>query len=152
MVLYWEELSVPAGTLESSPATQEIVLMGDFLVDVGVIIPSGHAGLANLKIRDGTSQVIPFNVERSIRGDGNEILSKLMYRMSHPYKFVLEGWNDDVVNDHAFLVYFNILTVDQLSGRQVDLETVKYKEELDRNVSVDKNWFESMIDWFRGDL
>lgn len=68
--VYTTQLTVPAGTLQSAPVSQQVVLDDIQLDSVQVIIPDGHASLTGCAVVAGGNPVVPFTIGTFISGNG----------------------------------------------------------------------------------
>lgn len=104
---YTSEFSVPANTADSSPVSQDIVMVQGTVNRVNIIIPPGHAALAGLQIWQNGSQLIP--VSGWLKGNGDNLMFDIDVTLTdatHPtvFKLVLKGYNDDDTYSHTFYV------------------------------------------------
>ena len=103
------ELEIPADTSESSPEKLMMKLTFGILTKVYIIIPTGHAGLAHLKIMYHESQLYPLPPSTEYHGDGNEIsFEERQPIFINPYELKAIGWNTDDTYAHSFLMNFTI--------------------------------------------
>jgi len=103
------ELEIPANTAESSPEKLMMNLTFGILTKVYVIVPTGHAGLAHLKIMYHESQLYPLPPSTEYHGDGNEIsFEDRQPIFINPYELKAIGWNTDDTYAHSFLMNFTI--------------------------------------------
>ena len=103
------ELEIPANTSESSPEKLMMNLTFGILTKCYIIIPTGHAGLAHLKIMYHESQLYPLPPSTEYHGDGNEIsFEDRQPIFINPYELKAIGWNTDDTYPHSFLMNFTI--------------------------------------------
>lgn len=102
------EFNIPANTLESNPTKLEVdVPMGE-VKHIQVVIPMGHQGLARMRMSTKGQRIIPAsnsNVDW-LRGDSFTLDTNPDMKLpGPPYQITFEGWNQDAVNPHLFLIY-----------------------------------------------
>lgn len=108
MSFYVFEFNVPAATPATAPVELVKEPMGGILKTVTVVIPNGHLGLARLRIETQDKPIMPSigSDPPWIRGDGNQLTINPNLRMAGPPWYLrFFGYNDDAVNDHAFLIH-----------------------------------------------
>ena len=100
--LYYETLTVPAGTPIATPASQAWPLEDNELVKVTIQVPDGHCGLTGFRILRAQQQIVPFA--------NNSYLVANDRTLDYPFDdqitttgLVLEGYNNDIF-PHTFYV------------------------------------------------
>lgn len=100
--IYYQVLTVPAGTPVSAPEQQAWPLEDNQLVEVTVQIPDGHCGLTGFRILWAQQQIVPFANDSYLVGNDRTL--------RYPFDdyitssgLVLEGYNNDIFQ-HSFYV------------------------------------------------
>jgi hypothetical protein len=107
MPLICADINIPPNTPQTSPTRVNIKVPAGVIRRVWVLIPHGHVGLAHLIIRHGETQIIPWFGD--LHGDGEEVVFDEMYELPTDDVLVLEGWNEDMVYSHKFIVRLLVL-------------------------------------------
>ncbi len=97
-VVFEEQISVPANTIEGSPATQDIELVKGFISRVRIRFPPGSAGLLHIAVNDVDTQLWPGAAGQWFTGDNEFIEFDTEYDVpliGSDYKLTLYGWNED---------------------------------------------------------
>lgn len=115
-MLYTKSIVIPAGTLETAPYEEELILLGGYIIQLDIRIPPGHAGKAKIKVLDSEVQLYPVNAEEAIKGDDELHSIQDKYKIERPFRLIFRGWNDDTENDHEFIFYINMMTESQVKG------------------------------------
>jgi hypothetical protein len=106
-MLFTASVKAPANTPKESPVVKPVRLKEGILTKVSILIPSGHAALAHLAIKDGETQIIPWGDDEWIEGDNETLEWEPNYRLpSEPAELSLVAWNEDQLYDHTFYVRF----------------------------------------------
>lgn len=119
--IYYEVVTVPAGTLQASPFSAVIPLEDNQLVSITVVVPDGHCGLTGIRLLQSQQQVFPWannsyivaNDERIIYDYKDEIQASGM---------TAEGFNTDIF-DHSFYFRFTITNLPE-PGAEPSAEAV----------------------------
>lgn len=100
--LYYQTLTVPAGTPATAPVSQAWPLEDNQLLDVHITIPDGHCGLTGFRILQAQQQIVPFANDSFIVANDEKI--------DYPFDdqitstgLVLNGYNTDIF-PHTFYV------------------------------------------------
>jgi hypothetical protein len=107
MPLICADISIPPGTPQTSPVRVSVRVPAGVIRKVWVLIPYGHKALAHLVIRHGETQIIPHYGD--IHGDGEQLVFDEVYELPTEDYLTLEGWNEDTVYPHRFIVRLLIL-------------------------------------------
>lgn len=119
--IYYEVVTVPAGTLITAPFSAVIPLEDNQLLSVTVVVPDGHCGLTGIRLLQSQQQVFPWannsyivaNDERIVYDYKDEIQASGM---------VAEGFNTDIF-DHSFYFRFTITNLPE-PGAEPSAEAV----------------------------
>ena len=106
-MLICHDLFIPANTPSSNPVKEAVKCPEGVICKVWVTIPAGHRALAHMVIRHGETQIIPW--EGDIHGDDDRLVFEENYKLETEDYLVLEGWNEDSVYPHRFIVRLLIL-------------------------------------------
>lgn len=103
------DLTVPAGTLSTDPAEDEIRLVRGTLTHAEVAFPPGPAGLVSVVVKDALLQILPANPEQSFAWDNYTHRANLDYALPRQgHKLTLVGWAPDAVFDHTVRFHFDV--------------------------------------------
>jgi len=123
-MLYTYIFTVPANTPKSSPKKMDVTLKHGVIRRIMVTIPAGHSGLAHMIIKWGETQIIPH--EGDICGDDEKLEWEEYYEIIEDERtLTLVGWNEDVENDHSFIVRFEVLPREIVYPHLYILETLQ---------------------------
>jgi len=106
-VLICADIIIPPATPQENPVRVYINVPAGVIRKVWVLIPRGHRALAHLVIRHGETQIIPYAGD--IHGDDEELVFDEVYELKSKDKLVLEGWNEDEIYPHSFIIRLLIL-------------------------------------------
>ena len=108
-MFYSYDVTIPANTAESSPASQRCFLTVGKVTRLIVSFPPGCAGLVHVRILAGTHQVWPSNPDGSFRADGYafEVTEDYSLEVARP-ELVVQAWNDDDTYSHTVTVAFGV--------------------------------------------
>jgi len=99
------ELTIPAQTPETSPATKPIQLTEGVITYWWVGFPPGCAGLAHVAIYEFEHQILPRGEDQDIYWDGYIYSVPDHYEMvDEPYQIEVRGWNEDDSYPHTITV------------------------------------------------
>lgn len=106
---YLGELTIPAGTSESSPETLAVSLCKGYIKGFRVLFPAGHSGLTRVQVWHHQRQIIPTTPGVALRGDDHPVEFPDRYEISDPpYEVELRGWSPDATLDHTVYVAFEV--------------------------------------------
>jgi len=106
-MLICADIIIPPNTPQENPVRVHVNVPAGIIRKVWVLIPRGHRALAHLVIRHGETQIIPWAGD--IHGDDEELVFDEVYELKSKDKLVLEGWNEDEIYPHSFIVRLLIL-------------------------------------------
>jgi hypothetical protein len=122
-MFYFHKLTIPHLTLRSAPAAKEITLPEGKIDYVEVEFPTRCVGLAHVVLYDSNWQIIPWNSDESLYGDGRTFrLNMFGYSITPPSKFNFIGWNYDDTYDHTVSIGFEIDETPQTSLKALLME------------------------------
>ena len=107
MPLIYADITIPANTPQTSPVRVPVKVPAGVIRKVWILIPYGHKALAHLIIRHGETQIIPWYGD--VHGDGEQLVFDEVYELPTDDTLILEGWNEDTVYDHRFIVRLLVL-------------------------------------------
>lgn len=103
-------VTVPAGTAENDPVTENLKLTKGIIHRVEVDFPAGCRGYVSLVIMHGGHQLFPENREGSFNAEGYTIPIDEHYPLlSKPYSLKAVAWSPDASYDHTITVRIGIL-------------------------------------------
>jgi hypothetical protein len=100
-MLYDFELTVPAGTPETTPVSQDVTMEKGIISEIRVSFPPGPARTVYVRVKHGTTQILPKNATGSLNYDNMTIISRVVYELlTSPYTLTVQGWAPDATFDH----------------------------------------------------
>ena len=113
-MFYEFDLTVPAATAKTSPATADALLDKGHVTGVAVVFPPGCAGLVSVVVDRGASQVWPSNPDGAHKGDAVTIAWAEDFPLAdHPLILTLRGWSPDARFAHTVTFRFELLALAQ---------------------------------------
>jgi len=99
---YRYSLTVPAGTLQSTPARKVMRVGRGILQTIEIGFPPGCAGLVHVYVSHWEQQLWPWNTDEGWAWDDyNIVLRNINFGVSTPpYLFHLCGWSEDDTYSH----------------------------------------------------
>lgn len=108
-MVYEFELIVPANTLKTSPATQDILLVPGILTLVEAEFPPGCHRQVNVVIRQGAYQMFPRNPDGTLRADDHVISFNPHQELKRNlHELTAEGWSPATLYEHKIGLRFNV--------------------------------------------
>lgn len=106
-------LTVPANTLEKTPAEEEIEVTHGVIVYMGVGFPAGCKQLIKARIYHREHQIFPNNSNEPASWDGGIEGGQHHYRMVEPpYLLTARGYSPGSTKAHNITIFINILPVE----------------------------------------
>jgi hypothetical protein len=105
-MLFTRDLTIPAGTLKSAPASAELTLIAGTIRRIEAVFPPGPATLVSVIVRDSLFQLMPANPDEDINQDDAVVVSAMDYKMQKPYMLIFEGWSPAALYSHT--ITFNV--------------------------------------------
>ena len=102
MPLVCQDITIPPNTPQDSPVRVQVPVPAGVIRKVWVLIPYGHKALAHLVIKHGETQIVPWTGD--IHGDGEQLVFDETYELKTDDTLTLEGWNEDTIYPHRFIV------------------------------------------------
>lgn len=103
-MLYTHALTVPAGTLASSPAEADLILTDGILTRVEVDFPFGCNHYVYAYVRQGLHQLWPLNPDGKARGSGVPIGSAEYHELEAGANILtVGGYSPDATYDHTLI-------------------------------------------------
>jgi len=113
-MIYEQDLTIPANTPESAPATETLFVHPGIVKRVEIFFPPGPSGLAHVRIFYMQFQLWPSNPDSSFRGDDNIIsFEEDLELKTAPFEFTLKGWNLDDTYSHTPIVRIGVIPFDR---------------------------------------
>lgn len=113
-MFYEYDLTVPAGTAATSPATTRAILTRGHVTAVHVMFPEGCAGLVRTAADRGASQIWPSNPDDFFKGDDLVIPWREDYPLDdEPLEFILKGWSPVARFAHTVTWRFEVISLDR---------------------------------------
>lgn len=98
--------SVSGGTDQTSPTAFLIPTEDAFLVDIEVVIPSGHVGLTGVRVLQSRQQILPWANLSWISGDNYSRVFQVNAEIGAD-SLSVEAYNEDF-NNHTFYLRFHL--------------------------------------------
>ena len=128
-MFYEFDLTIPANTLEASPATFDAVMASGIIEQVSVQIPLGCRSLVHTVAWRGQHQLWPSNPDGSHKGDNPRLIWNEDYDLSEPpHTITLRGWSPSTVFSHVITWRFQVtptpVTVTEKKGKKASILSV----------------------------
>lgn len=102
--------TIPAGTLERSPATQRLKLTHGVIHTVRLFFPPGPKGLVSVVVNHGGHQLYPTNPQGQYNAEDVYIAFDDFYPLfAAPYELVARGWSPDAIYAHTITIEIGLL-------------------------------------------
>jgi len=129
-MIYTASITYSKGQSEAT-LTRTTLRVGYGLVwRMEVEFPPGCAGLAHVRILDGSYQMYPATPGETFASDGAVIgFDDLYMKASEPFSFMIEGWNEDTAWDHTLQVRVAMASQEDYMSRYMpSLQWRKFSE------------------------
>lgn len=124
-------LTVPANTLLSSPASQELKLSRGIVHKVEVLGDGGERNQVYLVIRRAINQVWPTNPNGQLHPGFFPISYLAFYALEvSPYSLTVDAWSPGTTYDHQVLIRLGIEPREVLEGTRPELGILKKLEQM----------------------
>lgn len=118
-MLYEFSLAIPANTPATAPVSVDAPLAPGRVAQVGILFPTGCAGLVHARIFRSNHQVWPSNPDGHIIGNGQEVTWPEDYDLDDaPFGFVCHGFNRDDTYPHVLTFRFAVIDADKAKATQ----------------------------------
>ncbi len=125
-MFYDFSFTIPINTTKDSPFRQNIKLTHGIIHRVEIGFPSGCAGLAHLRFKDGLHQLWPTNPDGDFNTDNYTIAFNEYHEFFRaPYILTLVGWNLDDTYPHTLEIRLGILPVEVLAPEETFIQAFK---------------------------
>ena len=109
-MLYSNQITIPANTLESGPTLTEIKLNLGFIHTIWLTFPPGCAGLVKVRMSIDGHPFLPVNKSNYIRGDSYTFAFPVMFEITdEPMTLTVEAWSADSSYNHTIDVLVLVL-------------------------------------------
>jgi len=106
---YRGSLTIPAGTLQVSPATQVVPLTYGRIEQCVIMFPPGQSGLCHLKVLYHEKQIFPTSPEQDFIGDDALIQFPDHFPVyDEPFEVYLVGWSPLATLSHTVYADFSV--------------------------------------------
>lgn len=102
------DVPVPAGTLQTAPATTALAFDDGIVTDIEVLIPPGPSGFVGYRFAYGGQQIIPHTVGRFIIASG-EVIKWPVSKFPTGSQWQLVAYNTDI---YTHTLHIRILIVE----------------------------------------
>lgn len=116
---YSVDLTIPAGTADSSPATQDIELPAGVLQHCTVIFPPGCSRMVKVSIWNATSQIFPRNAAEKYAEDNYHFEIGETYMMDSVTTLTVKGSAPDTSYQHKVTCHFEVRTAEEIGLNRV---------------------------------
>lgn len=103
---YFVSVAVPAGTPQTAPVVQPVLLEDNQLDQVQVIIPDGHDGTTGLQVQWNGTTIVPYNTGAYLVGNNEEPVFPYGSEVTES-GLQIAAFNTDVY-EHSFFLRFQI--------------------------------------------
>ena len=102
-------LTIPANTLVTAYASEELVLTPGVIDKLSILFPPGSAGLAGVSVYENERQIWPNLANHWIIGDNTFFEFPTEYRIFYdPYILEFRGYNLDIKYPHSVYLYVSV--------------------------------------------
>jgi len=108
-LIYEFRLTVPANTPKTAPKRLELRLTAGVITWLQWFWPPGTHQLGHARVLHHGRQLWPDAVSDDLTDDGHAPAMQEHYRLTRPYRLLLEAWNEDDTYQHTFTLRFNLL-------------------------------------------
>lgn len=114
--MYYEfDITVPAQTTEADPKEEVLELVPGPITKFEFMFPDGCYSLAQVRIFDSLSQLIPRNPAGSVKANNGTVSFNEHYQLKEPpYRLIAKAWNDD--DSYAHTITVRILIGEEMAG------------------------------------
>jgi hypothetical protein len=106
---YRGSLTIPANTLQSSPATRTVALTDGRILEALILFVPGQAGITHLIVTYHERQILPSSPEADFIGSRDPILVAERFPVYDlPFEVELVGWSPGSVLEHTVYVDFTV--------------------------------------------
>lgn len=106
--------SVFGGTEQTSPDSYPMPTEDAFLVDVEIVIPSGHVGLTGIRVLQSGQQILPWANLSWISGDNYSRVFQVNSEIGAD-SLSVQAYNEDF-NNHVFYLRFHLRDLSDGTG------------------------------------
>lgn len=109
-MLYSTDIKVPKNTPITAKQVTKLKVSDGVIHKVGIVFPSGCAGLVKIQMLDGGHQFISSTEGQYLSGDGEVVTIPDFYEIKTAPRFItIKTWNDDDTYDHTLQVRIYML-------------------------------------------
>jgi len=128
------ELTIPAGTTQTSPATIDCQLSAGIIHQYSVTFLEGCNGLVSVAAFNGGSQCFPLNLDGAIKGNAETVKKTTFYPLdARPFKLVVKGFSPDCTYAHTVFLRFDVLPLEYFNrSREIQEVIEAVSKELQR--------------------
>lgn len=106
-------LTVTANSLEASPSSTTLRLIGGTIKNVEIEFRPGCAWYVYVVILDRNLQIAPANPEQGFCSDDEIMTFTMNYPLNDPpYELILDGWSPGAIYDHKITFRFDVDTTE----------------------------------------
>jgi len=110
---YRGSLTIPAGTTQAAPATEDVALCAGIITEVEVMFPAGQSGLTYVQVWYRERQIFPTSAGEAFRGDDHVIQFGEHWIIDEvPHGIQLRGWAPGSTLDHTIYVDISVQALD----------------------------------------
>lgn len=130
-MLYNFTISTPASTTEANALKTVLPLCQSKIYRVSITFPTGPAGLLYFRLKRALHQLIPFNTNEWVNGDGIIISSNEHLDLySAPYQLEVYTYNSDDTYAHNIIVSIDLLPLPLIQKAEELRQFIEYTEYL----------------------
>jgi len=105
MTLYHADITVPAGTPQSSPVTKELTIKDEVVTKIAVTFPWGCNGLVYVAIFYGPYQLFPRPDGEALHDSGKRVEARMYWECPEKEtKLTIKAWAPSTSYDHTLMI------------------------------------------------
>lgn len=125
-MLFVDTFTVPAGTLEASPISRELLVQHGIIHLVEVAFLDGPENEVHVILRRGIHRFVPSHPDGSIVGNAEAVPVSLFHPIEEsPYFVTIEAWSPSATYDHEITVRIHILLREELQPPRPELGVIQ---------------------------
>lgn len=109
-MLYSIDITTPKNTPETSKKITKLKVSDGVIHKVGIVFPSGCAGLVKIQMFEGGHQFISSTEGQYLSGDGEVVTIPDFYEIKRAPRYItIKTWNEDDTYDHTLQIRIYML-------------------------------------------
>jgi len=108
--MYKIKLTIPKNTPANNPAKAEVTVEPGVVRKIEILFPADTEYKAHVRFKHGDHIFEPSNPEEWLEGEYHPIIIYTKYFIrSHPYKIIMEGYNEDTTYDFTVRAHITMV-------------------------------------------